>query len=466
MSNFSLDQDPAGAAGEAGNSAATDLRVAEQQAFTHPYAPMDSRATSAEFPPSRGAAPVETAEKSSLLNSAVLTRLWRLVTDLRTRFQEEHLGLTAGSLTFTTLISLVPLLTVMLALFTAFPIFSSFQSALEKYFLQNLIPANIAHPVMVGLSQFAAKAKGLGSMGLVFLGFTALALMLTIDQTLNQIWRVKRPRPIAQRVLVYWAALTLGPLILGASIAFTSYAITTGQDLLGDLPSKWHKALNGLQLLVMAGGVAGLFHYVPNTHVRWRHAFLGGLFVAVAFSVAKWGLALYLKAVPTYSTLYGAFAIVPIFLIWLYLSWVIMLIGAVLAANAPSLAGGMQRRREAPGMGLELALDVLRALWLAQQEGLGGLASSALARRLRLDPLQLEGAVDSLVALDWVGRLEEGGAQRLTLLCAPSQVPAATLIRALLAERSPALGPLWRYSDWDHLSLAHLLGIGSDADPV
>ncbi|MEL4178277.1 YihY family inner membrane protein [Roseateles sp. PN1] len=386
------------------------------------------------------------------------SRLWLVLVNLRTRFLEEHLGLTAGSLTFTTLISLVPLITVMLALFTAFPMFSSFQGALEKYFLQNLIPINIARPVMTGLTQFAMKAKGLGAMGLAFLGITALALMLTIDRTLNLIWRVKRPRPLAQRVLVYWAALTLGPLILGGSIALTSYAVTTGRDLLGDLAGNWSIGFNVMQILILAGGVAGLFHYVPNTHVRWRHAAVGGLFVALAFTAAKSGLAWYLKAVPTYSTLYGAFAIVPIFLIWLYLGWVIMLIGAVLAANAPSLGGGMPRRPDTPGVSFALALDVLRELWRVQGTGRGGLASSQLAHAIRVDPLQLEGVLDSLVGLDWIGRLEEGGAQRLVLLCQPSLTPAHRLLNAMLAERGAALAPLWQRSDWDRLTLADLLG--------
>ena len=148
---------------------------------------------------------------------------------LRARFRDDRLGLTASSLTFTTLISLVPLLTVMLAVFTAFPMFGAFQAGLEKYFLQTLVPPNIAKPVLGTLTMFATKASRLGAFGLIALGFTAMALMLTIDRTLNAIWRVRKPRPIAQRVLVYWAAVTLGPLILGASLTLTSYAISASQ---------------------------------------------------------------------------------------------------------------------------------------------------------------------------------------------------------------------------------------------
>ncbi|MCV2369005.1 YihY family inner membrane protein [Roseateles oligotrophus] len=385
---------------------------------------------------------------------------WRqTVQSLRLRFREGHLGLTAGSLTFTTLISLVPLLTVMLALFTAFPIFSSFQTALEQYFVKSLIPANIAKPVLGALTQFASKANRLGAVGLFFLGISALALMLTIDRTLNSIWRVQRPRPMAQRVLVYWATLTLGPLVLGGSLALTSYAVSTGHGLFMNLPFSVGVMFSGIEFLLMAGGMAALFHYVPNTDVRWRHALAGGVFVALGFNVAKSSLAWYFKSVPTFSTLYGAFATVPIFLVWLYAGWVIVLLGALLAANAPSLSSGMLRRPDMPGLALELSLGVLRELRLSQQLGEGGASSLTLAQRLRVDPLQLEPVLDQLGDLDLIGRLEESGTQRLVLLAVPEQTPAAPLLNACLAQRSNCLAPLWQRSDWEKLSLAHLLGV-------
>ena len=381
---------------------------------------------------------------------------------LRERFREEKLGLTAGSLTFTTLISLVPLLTVMLALFTAFPIFSSFQIALEKYFLKSLIPENIARPVLLALTQFAAKANRLGAVGLVVLGLTALALMLTIDRTLNAIWRVQQPRPIAQRVLVYWAALTLGPLLLGGSLALTSYAISAGRGLVGDMPGGLATLLGSVEFIVLASAVAGLFHYVPNTHVRWRHALLGGVVVALGFTAAKSGLAWYVQQVPTYSTLYGAFATVPIFLIWMYLGWVIVLAGAVLAANAPALSQGLLVRVATPGFQIELALDVLRGLQRSQARGDGGVANGLLAERLRIDPLQMEPVVDRLLAMAWIGRLDEAGAQRLVLLVSPEQTLARPLLQALLAERSAGLLPLWQRSGWDRATLAEVLGVDHD----
>lgn len=383
----------------------------------------------------------------------------------RQRFREEKLGLTAGSLTFTTLISLVPLLTVMLAVFTAFPIFASFQSALEQYFLKSLIPPNIAKPVLASLTQFAAKANKLGAVGLVVLGVTALALMLTIDRTLNAIWRVRRPRPMAQRVLVYWAALTLGPLLLGGSLTLTSYAVSVGQGLFTKMPGNLAALLGWVDIVLLGLAMAGLFHYVPNTHVRWRHALIGGVFVSVGFSLAKSLLAWYVKQVPTYSTLYGAFATVPVFLVWVYLGWVIVLLGAILAANTPSLTGRLHLRPDTPGQPMALALEVVRELWRVREAGQRGLTHLALAGALRVDPLQLAPVVDKLQALDWVGLLEEDGAQRLVLLCAPERMLAEPLLNAFLAERQGLLANLWAQADWARLPLDRLLTEAGSRQP-
>ena len=145
---------------------------------------------------------------------------------LRERFREDRLGLTASSLTFTTTIALVPLITVALAVFTAFPMFAKFQDVLQKWLVESLVPDNIARQVLGYLSQFAGKASKLGVAGLAALLASALALVFTIDRTLNSIWRVRTPRPFGQRVLVYWAAITLGPVLLGASLSMTSYALS------------------------------------------------------------------------------------------------------------------------------------------------------------------------------------------------------------------------------------------------
>jgi membrane protein len=378
---------------------------------------------------------------------------------LRARFREDRLGLTASSLTFTTLISLVPLLTVMLAVFSAFPMFSSFQDSLQKYFLQSLVPPDIATQVLRQLTQFAAKAKGVGSVGLVLLFLAALALMLTIDRTLNGIWRVRTARPIAQRVLVYWSAATLGPLVLGVSLSITSYAISASQGVVGVMPGGVTVLLAGLEFLLLASALAGLFHYVPNTHVRWRHAIAGGAFSAAGFEIAKKLLSWYLQTVPTYTVIYGALAAVPIFLIWIYLAWVIVLLGAVIAAYAPSLRLRVKRWPDGPGARLQLALAVLRELGRAHANGDRGLSAGQLAGALRTDPLQTEPILETLLAFDWVGRLDEPHDPRFVLLCDPALTPAQPLLAQLLLEPSPASRGLWERAGFDTMTVRELLDV-------
>jgi membrane protein len=379
---------------------------------------------------------------------------------LARRFKEDRLGLTAGSLTFTTLIALVPLVTVMLAAFTVFPIFAGFERALQDYFLQNLVPDHIARPVMRGLTNFAAKARGMGTLGLVLLVATALALLLTIDRTLNAIWRVKKARPLGQRVLVYWAALTLGPLALGMSLTATSYALSASRGWVAALPGGVSLLLETLQFGLLALAAAGLYHYVPNTPVRWRHALAGGVFVAAAFEGAKRLLAWYLDSVPSYSAVYGTFAAVPILLLWVYLVWVIVLLGAVIAAYAPSLSMRVVVRPHHPGWRFELALAALAALDAARRSPARGLAPARLAQALGTDPLQLEPVLAELLQLDWVGRLgddEPGGRGRLVLLVDPAETPVAPLVGPTLLAPGPTLQALMAPSGWQGLRLAELL---------
>jgi len=376
---------------------------------------------------------------------------------LRQRFREDRLGLTASSLTFTTLIALVPLVTVMLAVFTAFPMFATFQVALQKYFLQSLVPDSIAKPVLGALTQFATKANRLGTVGLVLLVLTALALILTIDRTLNAIWRVRKPRPIAQRVLVYWAAVTLGPLLLGVSLSITSYAISASQGFVGAMPGGVSLLLGSLEFALLAAAMSGLFHYVPNTYVRWRDALAGGLFVAMGFELAKRGFAWYIASVPTYSTVYGAFATVPIFLIWIYLGWVIVLLGAVIAAYAPSLQMHVVRHKATPGHRFSLALAVLRELAGARGGAAHGLTLTQVAQHLSTDPLQIDPIVEALVGIDWVGRLDEAGVQRLVLLAEPTATRLAPLVTQLLLEPGAATQTFWQRASLGEMTLAEAI---------
>ncbi len=376
---------------------------------------------------------------------------------LRLRFREDRLGLSAGSLTFTTLIALVPLLTVTLAIFTAFPMFGSFQGSLERYFLQTLVPEGIARPVLRALTQFAANSRSVGSVGLLMLVFTALSMMLTIDRTLNGIWRVRRARPLAQRVLVYWAGLTLGPLAVGVSLSVTSYAVSASKGLVGALPGGVNLVFDVLQFALLAAAMAGLFHYVPNTFVRWAHAWSGGLFVAAGFEAAKSALAWYVESMGSFSAVYGAFATLPILLLWIYMGWVIVLLGAVIAAYAPSLQMRVVRRADEPGARFTLALELLSRLQAARTGAVRGLSLHDLALALRQDPLQIEPVLDRLMQIGWVGRLEEAGAQRHVLLGEPASLRLGPLVEVLLLAPRRVSEPVARRSGLHDLTLAEVL---------
>ena len=383
------------------------------------------------------------------------------IVTLRERFREDRLGLTAGSLTFTTTIALVPFITVALAVFTAFPMFAKFQDVLQKWLINSLVPENISRQLLGYLNQFAGQASKLGAVGLAFLLGTALALIFTIDRTLNSIWRVRTPRPLRQRVLIYWTAITLGPLLLGVSLSLTSYAISASKGVVGGLPGGVGFLLEILQFGMVGGGMAAMFRYVPNTPVRWGHAWMGGLFVAGGIELAKRGLTLYLSNVPTYSAVYGAFATVPILLIWIYTAWVIVLLGAALTAYAPSLIAGIPRRRVGQGWQFQLALEVLQQLAAAQPHHRKGLTVSQLCAALQTDALSLEPVLDALIALDWAGQLQEGEDSdteaRLVLLVDPDKAALTPLMAALLLPHTPITEKLWQNGQWPSISLREVL---------
>lgn len=379
---------------------------------------------------------------------------------LRERFSEDRLGLTASSLTFTTTMALVPLVTVALAIFTAFPMFAKLQSVLQKWLVTSLIPDNIARQVLGYLTQFAGQASKLGGAGIALLLVTAVALILTIDHTLNGIWRVRTRRSLGQRVLVYWAALTLGPLVLGVSLSITSYAISASKGVVGVMPGGVQLLLDVLQFFMVAWGMAAMYHFVPNTWVKWSHAWAGGLFVSAGLELAKKLLALYLGKVPTYSVLYGAFATAPILLIWIYVAWVIVLLGAVIAAYLPSLTSGIQHRGRSHGLQFQLALETLQQLERVRSGAVKGLTMQQLAQLLRVDALQLEPVLETLSELDWIGLLDEefkGEAARYVMLANPDATTLAPLLDTLLLRREESTHNLWEKGRWPLLNLRDVL---------
>lgn len=362
------------------------------------------------------------------------------------RLSEDRLALSAGSLTFTTTIALVPFFTVVLALFTAFPVFGKLQGALQGWLVQSLVPDAISRQVLGYLTQFATKASRLGAVGLGILMITALSLVLTIDRTLNGIWRVKRPRSLSQRVLVYWGVITLGPVLLAASLSMSSYLLSASRGLVASLPSGLMVVLDAAEFLLLAGGLAALYLYVPNAPVRRLHAWAGAVLAAFGIEVARRALAVYLSEVPTYSAVYGAFATVPILLVWIYIVWLAVLLGAVLAAYLPGLTAEALRRTDGPGLPFQLALEVMGALAAVRPSERRGLTLAELSQQLQVPDLQLEPVLEALAELDWVGRLDEAGASpsgRHVLLADVDNTPLEPLMQRLLLPSNAATARLW-----------------------
>lgn len=379
---------------------------------------------------------------------------------LAERFREARLGVSASSLTFTTVLALVPLFAVALAVFSAFPVFGKFQEAIQRWLVESLVPESIARQVLSYLTQFSRKASRLGTAGLAVVLLSAVFLMVTIERTLGQIWRVQRQRPVAQRVLLYWAAITLGPLLLGSSLALSSYVVTASRDVVNVLPGSTRWLLDGFEFLMLTACVSGLYFYVPYTRVRWRHAITAGFWVACSLEVAKKAMAFYLLEVPTYSLVYGAFAAVPIMLVWVYVTWLLVLLGAVLASSLPELGRQAWRKPDGAGWSFRLALEVLAELNAAKACERRGRSTDELALRLRVEASELLQVLEVLQGLDWVGRLSEENDRdqaRLVLLVDPEMASVSPLADRLLVLRGSATDRVWQNTGLERIRLVQLL---------
>jgi membrane protein len=265
-------------------------------------------------------------------------RLLEFFLALAQRLREDRGFETAGSLTFTSLLALVPLIAVALALATLFPAFERAMDALGRFASAQLLPEGSAI-VTRQIGAFAEQAGRLTWVGLGFLAVTALMLMLTVDEALNRIFRVHRRRHLAHRLLVYAAVLTLGPALIGASLYLTSYMVVNSLGLL-ELDEYRRAVLSLLAFVFTCVALTMVYLVVPYRQVAMRHAAVGGIVAGVVFEIAKRGFGLYVAKLPTYTLVYGAFAIIPLFLLWLYVSWVVVLFGGTLTASLPAWRAG------------------------------------------------------------------------------------------------------------------------------
>lgn len=327
---------------------------------------------------------------------------------LAEHFRQDRCFEAAGALSFTTLLALVPLMAVVIGVISAFPVFDYGVTQLQDFIFFNFVPA-AGDVIREYLDQFVERSAGLTGAGTVFLVVTAILLMSTIEKSLNRIWRVDRPRRPANRLIVYWAVLTLGPLLLGASLGLTS--VVSALPLLApEFVRGWLQSV----ILVLTPFVVALaaftliFLVVPNRRVRWHHALAGAVFSALAFELSKRGFVFYISNFPTYERLYGALAAVPIFLVWIYVSWVVILLGASVSAALTTFNYRRADWRWNPRHHLILAVRIINHMWHAQRRGQGVSSSILLAREEAATDGELQMLLSGMDRAGIVQRDEDG----------------------------------------------------------
>ena len=350
------------------------------------------------------------------------------------RFAQDRCTQTAASLTFTTLLSLVPIFTIALTMFSAFPVFQDFSVHIKTYLLNNLMPETAGAVIAGYVQQFTDSAARLTTVGLVILAITALSMMMTIDRTFNVIWRVARPRPLVKRLVVYWAVLTLAPLLIGASLSLTSWLVSLSMGYAKHIPLFGVGVLKILPVLFTTLAFALLFRLVPNRYVPRSHALIGALVAAVLFETMNRIFGYYISHFPSYKLVYGAFATVPIFLMWIYLSWLTILLGAVIAASLSHWRTPVSKQLSSSTQLLD-ALRVLKALTEGFQ--LGKVSTfPEMSKSLRIGYDKLEKILEKLAGADMVRKADGQG---WLLARDVNNIRTSEVVRLFVLDNAPLL---------------------------
>ncbi len=325
------------------------------------------------------------------------------------RFRDDKCFETAGALSYTTLFAIVPMLAAVVAIVSVFPAFAGLRDNVTRFIFRSFVPA-AGETVQGYLLEFAANASKLTLMGVLVLLASALMMMASIEDRFNRIWRIASPRKGSARLLLYWAALTLGPILVTAGVGVSSwvYAQPLWRGVAGH-------GVAGFRLWLLAPflitwtGLAVLYEVVPNCRVRWRHAITGALVAAVLFEFARKGFAVYVQGVANYREVYGALAAIPIFLIWVYLSWVIVLLGAILAAALHAFEYRQADELLAPGCEFVGLLCVVQDFAEAQRAGAAVNEAELRARERFLTADLLQRYLADLQRVALIRRAEGGG---------------------------------------------------------
>ena len=322
------------------------------------------------------------------------------------RFNRDGCFVASGALSYTSLVSLVPLGVIALGILSAFPNFASVRQELLAFVFRNFVP-QISEQAAWWFEYFAASATQATAIGIVGIGATGILLLVTVEDQLNLLWRVPVPRPWGQRVVAYWTLMTLGPLLVGMSLTLSTYLDTAARragldpQALAQFAGFWpHFLVRLVPLLLELIACTLLYCLIPNCAVRWRDGALGAAVAAVVIEILKLGFAFYIGQMTSYQTVYGALAAIPIFLLWMYVSWMAVLLGAVVAANLPTWRVDERLAQlSSGGVQLGFSLALIAVLARAQRRGAS----------CRIATLATELGVATSVIDEHLQRLARGG---------------------------------------------------------
>ena len=350
------------------------------------------------------------------------------------RFNADGCFAASGALSYTTLVSLVPLAVIAFGSLAVFPIFSQVHDELVQLVFRNLVPS-IGEQAAWWFRAFTASAAQTTAIGVAGIAATGILVLATVEDQLNLIWRVTSPRPWVQRILAYWTLITLGPLLLGISLSLSTYfEIAARQVGLEQQAAAWfasgwlHSVARAVPALLEFVALTLLYCLIPNCAVRWRDGALGALIATIAIEILKVGFSIYISASSFYQTVYGALAIIPIFLLWMYISWMAVLLGAVVAAALPNWRID-ERVGTIPSGGVRLgfSLALIASLARAQRNG-ESRSTPELAAELGVATTVIDEHLQPLAVARFAAHTQEG---RWVLAWSPDTATLHDLYEAL-----------------------------------
>ena len=370
------------------------------------------------------------------------------------RFREDNCLRVAASLSYTSMLALVPLMAIAFAILGAFPAFDDIQREIRAFIFQNFVPTagDVVHDMVDGFLENTGKMSSFGAVGLAL---TAVLLLNTIESAFNTIWRVPEVRHPLMRVLAFWALLTLGPLLFGASLSVSSYLFTIAQSTgVEEVTGPLVRLAKLVPLVLAAAGLTLLYIVIPNRPVRWVHALTGGLIAGILFELLKKGFGLYVANFPSYQTIYGAFAALPIFLVWMYLTWSVVILGAVITASMPGWRASRRQGQinlDSPATRLEVALAILaRLVWASKRNAEGEPPGIKTAKLMRALPVTADAFDQAIAQLTRNGFIVRSGKGRLLLACDIEETTVYELYRALGLSLEPTNRKALSGASWEH----------------